>query len=617
MLAALLWTALSGTALAQDGDTVIRPGDALAIERDGERLFFLTGGVDVERPDFRMHASRAIVWLAEKGAKAPFQAIYAEGNVIFSRGDQRLRAERFYYNLEQDKAVIINLRGAARSQELGQSVQVGARVARMLGQGRLEAEDLLVSTCPYAVPHYHVSIESAELQGTDPKPVKPGEFQPFPFAGAQVDLQRIVPSFGDAPFLFIPGLSIGSWVKDFPLRGLKYGNTSRFGHAVESEWGYRFRMKDEEGKSRRFAELIGEADWRQKRGWAFGLDVEYDWRPWDVTGFVDTYFLDDQGRDLDVEFELKFPPLRREERGKAHGFHRQDLSEHWRYELEAYYLSDRSLREEFFEEEFKELKDPETAAYVRWLDGPAGAYVLERHRLNDFQTQNEYLPKVAFWLQPTPLLEEPENLFVFQRAEVAHVRRRWDEDLHLETTDTWRFDSTTELTLPYDFHFFQLSPFGMYRMTAYEDDLEGESEVRSIWAVGGRLVLSAHATHLGARSDLLGVRGLRHVAELEARYANAVYASQGNEDLFAFEAVDELGAFEEVALEFRQRFLTKDAAGRAFEFFAVTATIEHYPDSDRDTQSLRVDNTEFPFNWIALAPDAQGAFARRHWSNVI
>lgn len=599
------------------GETVIEAGDATAWQEGDLTVTFLTGLVTVKRTDFELHAARALVW-RRKGSASPIDRLYAEGNVIFSRGKEQLRADRFYYDLANSKAAIIDLRGQGFSEDLKVSFSVAAKVARMTGQGRLDAEHISVSPCSYAVPHVHVSIAHAELRGSEPRPSKKGEIDPFPFEKFRMSVDHIYPTLGGAPIFFLPGLDVGSWISEFPLRSLQYENSSRFGNSVLSEWGYRLRAKDEEGKARTVADLRAEVDWRETRGWAFGVDLDYGWRPAKLAGFLDTYFLYDQGRDLDVAFELKFPPLEREERGKAHAFHRQDLDDAWRYELEAYWLSDRSLREEFFEREFKETKEPESAAYLRYLDGPWGGYLLERHRLNDFQTQNEFLPRVGLLLQPVPVVGElPDNIYFAQRFDAVHIRRRFDEDLHVESVETWRFDSTSELTVPLDLHVLTVTPFGQYRATMHEDDLEGESEVRSMWTAGARAVAQLHGTFPDAVLPGAGLRGLRHAAELELRFANVLDVRGGGSDFFAFEEVDELGAFEEVTLELRQRFLTKDEEGKPFEFLSAVAEIEYYPDSDRDTRGPRMSNHVDPFHWITLAPsDDAGGYERRHWSNL-
>lgn len=616
---ALAAAALSGEAQEakpqQPQKVEIEAGDAVAWQEGEVLAQFLTGQVVVKSADFELRASRAIAWIRQKSA-SPLEELYAEGNVVFKQGTQTLRAERFYYNLKESKAVIVDLRGKGQGAQPGPAFFVSAREARMSALGHLEAKDIRLTTCPYGVPHYHLEVAEGRLEGQGPRPRKEGTIDPFPFTDMTLDLGSSRSEFSGAPFLFLPGLVLGSWVKDFPLRGLSYGSSSTLGHHVNSDWGVRIRKADADGKPRRLGEVLAEADWMQERGWGVGLDLNYAWRPAGLNGFIDTYYLQDQGRSLENDFERSLAPLEREERGKAHAFHRHDLDPHWRLEIEAYYLSDRDFLLELFPGEFHQLKPPETAAYVRWIDGHWAAFALERHRLNDFQTQDEYLPRLGFFLFDEPVLSaEDYGLYLSSRADAVHLRRRFDEDLDLSPAEVWRFDVVTELRLPVDLGPVQVSPFGEYRLTDFEDDLEGESERRSRWTVGGRIVAQLHATHPDITWDTGGLRGLRHVIEAEVRYANAVYSGLDPAEVFPFEPVDELGEFEEVAFEIRQRFLTRDAGGKPFEFLSAVASMEYYPDSGRDTVSARADNLEAPFHWIGLAPDT-GAFERREGSNV-
>ncbi|MBI3856640.1 MAG: hypothetical protein HY293_13215, partial [Planctomycetes bacterium] len=69
--------------------------------------------------------------------------------------------------------------------------------------------------------------------------------------------------------------------------------------------------------------------------------------------------------------------------------------------------------------------------------------------------------------------------------------------------------------------------------------------------------------------------------------------------------------------EIRQRFLTRDASNKPFEFMTFTLGIEYYPDSLRDTRAANANNQVAPFNWIPLASDpGSGLYRRRSWSNV-
>ena len=586
------------------------------IRNEGEQVVtFLSGNVSVKRVDFHLTAERAMVWMRE-GSKPPLEEIYAEGNVVYSNGDQELRAERLYFNFKESKAYIVELKGRAYSEEYKQTLYLTASEARMVRRGKFEARDVKLTTCDYGIPHYHLGIDRASLTGRD-------EYETdnpmilWPYKSWDIRMEEILPEIvGGAPIFFIPGLVVGSWVKDFPVRSVRYGRTSRFGSTVLSEMERRLRIRDKEGKERSWGKIRGQADWREKRGGGFGLDLEYAWGPY--SGFIDTYFLHDFGRDPDVSFNLKFPPLPRPERGRARLFHRHELGEQWRVEVEASYLTDRSLLEEFFEKEFKEGKVPETAGYVRWLDGGAGAYLYERHRLNDFQTQNEYLPRAIFTMLPRPLGGGfAENFLVTTRVEISHLRRRHDKELHIPSRRQWRGDLLTEISLPWDLDIVQFMPFIQQRLTLFEDDLQGETGFRSLWSTGARLFAQLHGTFPDVSWDLVGLDGLRHVVDLDIRYANTVDNNVPRSTLFRFDELEDLGEFEEAAFGMRHRFQTRDEHGQSFEFFSIWGEVEFYPDSDRDTRRANPNSYMTPFHWILVTPElSTGTFPRRHWSNI-
>jgi lipopolysaccharide assembly outer membrane protein LptD (OstA) len=608
----------------------VEAANAVRWEEGDEEIIFLTGGVTMKRPDMTLQAGRAMLWRNKDSKDQLYDELYAEGNVIFARGPQKLTCERFFYSNVTKAGAIVDVRLKAYSKDLKSDFFAMAKEAQIRSReievdGKMEerqelvAKDCKLTSCSYGVPHYHLSVSQATLLGGEqPAAEKKGRLGFAPFGDDwTVDFDQLVPEFSGIPFLYVPGLAVGPWLMNFPIRSVRVGHSSRFGNFVYADLGSRIRIKDEKGKPRQWGDIDLKVDWRQVRGPAGGVDFNYKWN--DYKGYLDSYYLHDEGRRPGSDFDNQFPPLENPNRGKAHWFHRQDLDEHWRYELEVYYLSDNSLLQEFFPHEFKEEKEPETAAYVRWLDGDMGAYLLGRYRLNDFQTQDQYLPRADFNLLSHPILGGlMDNLYLTERIDVVDIRRKFAEDLAMSSVDTWRVDALTRLSTVFDFKYFQISPFIQNRLTYYQEDLAGDERIRDLWTAGTRLTTQVHATHSDFSWERVGIHGLRHVVELEARYANNFSNNVPASELFPYEPVDQLDRFEEVAFELRQRFLTKDSANRPFEFMTLTVGIEYYPDSLRDTTFANVNNFEPPFNWIPITTSEpnSGIFERRNWSNL-
>jgi hypothetical protein len=591
----------------------INGAHSLSWTEGDQTVFFFTGGVTMERPDSTLRAARIMAW-KDASSGLSYDEIYAEGNVIFTRGVHKINCERFFYSAVTDRGAVVDVRLRGFSKDLKTDFFMMANEARMkVKAGEMEADDVRLSSCPYGVPHYHLSMNHATLQGKEMVGDKKLGFDPTAW---NFDFDELVPEFSGIPFFYLPGLSVGPWLMNFPFRAVHYGHSSLFGNLVYLDFGSRIRLMDDQGKLKQWGDVDLKVDWRETRGMATGVDFTYKWD--NYSGRLDSYYLHDHGRIPGSAFEDSLPPLTNPDRGRVHWFHRQDLDEHWRYELEAYYLSDRSLLQEFFPTEFKELKEPESAIYVRWMDGNMSAYALGRFRLNGFQTEDEYLPRLDFNLLSEPILGGLfDNLYLTERIDVVDIRHLYDNALGLPDVATWRADLVTELALPLDFRYFQVAPFIQDRFTFYESDLMGEARERNLLTAGARLITQVHATHPEVYWERVGIRGLRHVVELEVRYANTFSSNVNPADLFPFEPVDSLGRFEELSFEIRQRLLTKDSKGRPFEFLNFMLGMEYYPSAARDTTGANVNNEVPPFNWIpVLALPFTGNYPRRLWSNL-
>ena len=128
-------------------------------------MTFLTGGVTVERPDLTLQGSRAMMWKS-KASDHPFDEIYAEGNVIITRGGQKLQCERFFYSEVTEKGAIVDVRLKAYSRDLKADFFAMAKEAR-IDQQKMYADNVSLTSCSYGVPHYHLTVEHATLLGAE------------------------------------------------------------------------------------------------------------------------------------------------------------------------------------------------------------------------------------------------------------------------------------------------------------------------------------------------------------------------------------------------------------------------------------------------------------------
>ncbi len=595
-----------------------------------ERLLLFSGSVELTGPEVSLRADRLLVWTRPDEPGLKLREIYAEGNVVSRRVDAKtkrevtLRAERLYYDFAEHRAYVVDLSGRLYLERLRSPVVVRAKEAREVSQGKWRVKDLMVTTCTYGHPHYHVHFENATLHGDRPREGA-SQYEVWPYDEWNVRGEGMTADIFGLPVFFWPVLAFGSAVAEFPIRSLRGGHSKRFGYWMESDWGLTipkglvdsinpFDSSTADDDAKKWGEFNWEADWRRRRGWAAGIDMQ--WRTSEYNGYIDTYGLHDLGGDPDIDFDKQFIGQYRKDRGRARLFHRHEVASGWRAEVEASYLSDRALLPEFFETEFKSGKEQETAAYVRWLDGSTGAYLLGRARLNDFQTQNEYLPRLRGFVHDLPVAL---GATWTAHADAAYIRARFDDDLALPTEDVLRLDVVNELSRPIDLVLATVSPFARIRNTLYHEDLQGEDEHRLLATAGVRVSTQVSGVHDLTWEDI-GLRRLRHVMTVEAAYTHNLENTLDPTELFGFDGVDRLDRFEEIAFEMRHRFATKVPSGEALashDFLSMGAAVEYYPEAGRDTTSVNANNVEAPFHWITLAPhDTSGVLERRLWSNI-
>ncbi|MBI2932752.1 MAG: LPS assembly protein LptD [Planctomycetes bacterium] len=600
-------------------------------EEEGERLVMATGNVELISKEASLRADRILAWTSG-GEKPELREIYLEGNVVSRRPgatakeDLVILAERMYYDHREHRAFVLEMSGRGWLKRLDSPAVMRAREARATAKDRWEAKDVMLTTCTFGEPHYHLHFDRATITGWDPDPKKEKDtYNIWPFREWKVSGEGGALDLFGLTLPVLPKIEVSSTLVHFPIRSGRGGQSRRFGYWAETDWGLDVTRgaidaisplaeAHPDDKDTKWGEVNWEADWRSKRGWGGGLDLEWKWA--DYSGYVDTYYLHDTGGDPDIPFDAQFIGQYERDRGRTRLFHRHKFSPEWRGEIEASYLSDRALLPEFFEKEFKEGKEQESVVYVRWTRDNMGAYYQERHRLNDFQTQNEFLPRIRYFLYDLPLFG---GVTYTTHVDAARIRTRFDEDLDVPTEDATRLDVVNELTRPVDLGVATVSPLARARNTLYHEDLEGDDEQRFIGTVGVRASTQVSGIH-DVTWEAVGLRRVRHIMNLEGAYTHNVKNTLDPAELFPFDDVDLLDEFEEVAFEMRHRLQTKVADGdktATHEFLSLGAAVEYYPEAGRDTRDFEVSNFEPPFHWITLAPhDSTGVLERRLWSNV-
>ncbi len=226
-------------------------------------------------------------------------------------------------------------------------------------------------------------------------------------------------------------------------------------------------------------------------------------------------------------------------------------------QLETAYISDPTFLDEFFPREAAEARPYETSLYLKKQVEDWQLDFLAKTDLNDFTPQLTQLQTPGYQVEKMPELGYyrigsnlwDNRLTWYSENRLSRVRAQFGDETPADRGFTqreslelfgfdrntsfedhadsigfpqdWRnrFDSRQEIDAPLEVGAFNVTPYAVGRFTAYDDDFQsynGESDQMRLWgAVGTRLSTQLHRTY-NVDSELLNLRGLRHVVEPHA-----------------------------------------------------------------------------------------------------
>ena len=402
------------------------------------------------------------------------RAVYLEGDVLLTRGQRMIRASRLYYDFEEDKALILDpvMRALDKSGKV--PVYVRAERVRQLAANQYQAEKAQFTSSEFNTPHASIGAQKLELTDKTPRNesgevtgIEAGTYKAY---HTTMNLEGL-------PIAYWP-FSQGDFSADRQaFRSAKFGYNGDFGYTAETRW-YLFNLLGLEAPKGTDATL--KTDYFSDRGPAAGIDVDY--QSDNYFGVVNTYYINDRGKDELGPERSEYPP--NDNRGRVLWRHRQYLPMDLELTLEGSYISDHNFLEQYERREFENGKDQETLAYLVKRQDNWQASTLLNYRINPFLTQTEHLPDAVFSLIGEPL---GNFLTYYNESRAGVVRYRYDSDsqyglplqnpfAYESTGSALRADTRQEFRLPIpDLGPLKLTPFVAGRASEYDD---GPNRVR-------------------------------------------------------------------------------------------------------------------------------------------
>jgi hypothetical protein len=563
-----------------------------------------------ELAQLTLTAERAVVFTAPGSVSematwqiesSKVHGIYLEGNVTGSANDGEyvVRAPRVYYDFSTDQALMVEAVLRTYEREHGFPLYARAEELRQVSRDQWAGRKIRVTTSEFHTGHFSLGAERMTITRR-PAAGRGGRGGGGAGGGGpggggsgmetHLDARDITLRAGDLPFFAWPRYT--GTIDDVPLQALEVGYSDDMGAIIRTSWNL-FSLLGTERPEGLQATL--KIDGYTDRGPGGGLDFRYD--VGESLGRVDLYGVYDDG--VDRTSSGRDVPQDGEFRGVALWEHRMSLGRDWELSAQASYISDETFITSWREDDFRNRREYETSAYLVHRSERAAFTTLTKYAVNDFisndyllasqQYQVEKLPELTYrrigdsWFGDAVTysgqVRASRMRLIFQSGtpEEIGVRGRAfgipDDALiadslraqGLEQKWVTRLDSRHEIAVPTQWGPVQITPFGVARLTAYDDDFDefsaendrGDDVTRVFGAIGVRLNTELQHIDNSVESRLFDLHRLRHIVEPSATIWYGA-ADQSEDDLPVYDLdVESLGTGAAFRLGVRNTFQTQ------------------------------------------------------------
>lgn len=597
---------------------------------DGKITAALSGNVLLmqRRPNgdlIELHAQRAVIYTnverlsdMQVGGKLQtlLRAAYLEGDVRVDYtpasnavGEQRLRADRVYYDFETDRAVLTDAVLHTTDPKIPVPIIMRAKVLRQLALGEYNATDVQLTTSEFATPSYSLAAQRAYVRAIDPKGTDEDQRTIFRANNATVN------TFG-MPVLWFP--YAGGTVADsgVPLRNVQVGNNRRFGTFVKTEWG----LFETLGSPRpRNLDASYRLDYYSDRGPATGLDMDYrggfvtdtEHEPWNFNGKFTSFLVHDSGED-DFGGQRANVEPEDELRGRALLEHQHILPDDWQLQFRAAWVSDPTFLEEWFEREWDSNQEHDLSLYLKRQRNTEALTFLVDIQPNNFVTTSD-LAQEQFEIERYPEIgyyrvgDDAGDFGTYFAANRVSALSFNDSGASLadqgyyfgvdpgtpsigqtgtEDTANFRGDFRHEVDFPFSLGTVRFLPYVFGRVTAYSDSPTSDNETRLMSGAGMRITTAFWKVDNTVQSDLFDLHRMRHIIEPELHLLASAQSVDATELYIYDEDVDKVSDLQAVQIALRQRWQTKRGGPgrwRSVDVFTLNIEGTFYGNEPSDT----------------------------------
>lgn len=395
--------------------TVSFSADSVVIDEHADRIA-IQGMVEIEylgelagqERALQLSAERGVIFLAP-GALASLRnglrsidagsitGIYLEGAVHASDGDYGLRGAQVYYDLTNNRAVIVDAVLRTYNRLLRDTpIYTRAAELRQVAADQWTADRASVSTSEFFTPHLSIGVDRVTV--TKQPDVQGGSvYVSAGGAGLEVGGTRVLP---------LPGYEGNA--EQIPLRSVQGGYDEYRGAEFGTDWDLMALtgVKPVEGLD---AELSVDAF--SSRGAAIGTTFKLSR---DLgSGVIDLYGLYDTGGS-DLTSAGKTVDVSAGGRGVVDAEWQMALSSNFNLQTQLAYLSDETFASAWLQGEYNNRREYESSFYINGVSDNTALTLLAKYDMNDFISNSYLLASRGYTIDKLPELayrRYGDNLF--------------------------------------------------------------------------------------------------------------------------------------------------------------------------------------------------------------
>jgi hypothetical protein len=518
--------------------------------------------------------------------------LYLEGNIVFKQGDRTVYADRMYYDVKNKMGVVLNaemLTPSVTPAELKQfggesddgiqfngMLRMKADVLQQLDGNRFYAQNAWLSSSRLGQPGYrlqahNVYYEDQQTAVIDPATgeqlLNPQTQEPMYVHNRQATARHNVFFLRSVPVLYWPVIATDLEKQNYFINGLQIKNDQVFGTQILTEWDIYQILGIENppaGTRWNFS-----ADYLSERGFGAGTEFRYQGR--DLFGFGNDHFgffdyWGIQDRDTDNLGSGRSEITHNNDyRYRLLGRHRHQLPWDLQFTGELGWISDRNFIEEYYQNEWDQMKDMTTGFELKKLMGIQSFNLTTSTRLNDFFTETEQYPRGDHFLIGQPLFGSAFTWYGHSQASLSKMRVAttppdpidrsmfgflpWELNPDGGTTFGGEKVATRqEIDMPVQLGGFKVVPYALGELAHWGQDIEQESLQRAYGQLGIRASIPFWSVDPSAESGLFNVHGIAHKIVFDGEFAY----SDANRDLDQLPLYDQI---DDNSIEaFRRRF---------------------------------------------------------------